>query len=160
MNNCLNCNKELVHTAGKKQRKYCDAKCKQNHWNKTTDKPKKYVLYKSFKELQDKYEALEGENGRLRLLVDDLPKHGELRISKKELEKYGYEQPKTTHEFKTYDRTDTKPLEKANKDLSDKIGGEGIADKPKSKDKAAKEMPKGLSKTEQIRWMKDNGGWQ
>ena len=34
MNNCLNCGKELTQTPGKKEKKYCDAKCKQKHWHK------------------------------------------------------------------------------------------------------------------------------
>jgi endogenous inhibitor of DNA gyrase (YacG/DUF329 family) len=34
MNNCLNCGKEVKQTPGKKERKYCDDKCKQRHWQK------------------------------------------------------------------------------------------------------------------------------
>ena len=34
MKNCLNCGKEVVQTPGKKEKKYCDAKCKQQHWHK------------------------------------------------------------------------------------------------------------------------------
>jgi hypothetical protein len=34
MSNCLNCGKELTQTPGKKEKKYCDAKCKQQHWHK------------------------------------------------------------------------------------------------------------------------------
>ena len=34
MKNCLNCGKGLTQTPGKKEKKYCDAKCKQQHWHK------------------------------------------------------------------------------------------------------------------------------
>lgn len=34
MKKCLNCGKEVIQTPGKKEKKYCDAKCKQQHWHK------------------------------------------------------------------------------------------------------------------------------
>lgn len=40
MNNCLNCGKEVNQTPGKKERKYCDDKCKQRHWQKMKSEKK------------------------------------------------------------------------------------------------------------------------
>ena len=59
--NCLNCGKEVKQIEGKRQRKYCDDACKQIHWKKTNKKEPKYVQYKTFKELLDKFNGLVGQ---------------------------------------------------------------------------------------------------
>lgn len=33
--NCINCGKEISVTTGKKEKKYCDANCRQKYWQKT-----------------------------------------------------------------------------------------------------------------------------
>ena len=53
MKNCLNCGKELTQTPGKKEKKYCDAKCKQQHWHKLKADKKDIV-----KLSREDYEAL------------------------------------------------------------------------------------------------------
>lgn len=69
--NCLNCNKEVKQTEGKRQRKYCDDACKQIHWKKTNKKEPKYVQYKTFKELLDKFNSItEERNGEPRYESD------------------------------------------------------------------------------------------
>ena len=63
--NCLNCGKEVKQTEGKRQRKYCNDACKQIHWKKTNKKEPKYVQYKTFKELLDKFNSLSERDNQL-----------------------------------------------------------------------------------------------
>ena len=67
MKNCLNCGKEVIQTPGKKEKKYCDAKCKQQHWHKLKADKKDMV-----KISREEYEALIAR-------VEDLPSVKELR---------------------------------------------------------------------------------
>lgn len=57
MSNCLNCGKDVIQKEGKRERKYCDDNCKMAFHNKHKREPK-YVLFKTFKDLSDKYEEL------------------------------------------------------------------------------------------------------
>lgn len=63
MTNCLYCNAEIEQKNGGKERKFCDNNnsCKQAYHNKNK-KPPKYVLFSTFQELQEKFNALNGKN--------------------------------------------------------------------------------------------------
>ncbi|HEY5391437.1 MAG TPA: hypothetical protein VIJ57_04940 [Hanamia sp.] len=57
MNKCLNCGKEVKQTPGKKERKYCDDKCKQKHWQKMKAEKKGNVTIS-----REEYEKLLNEH--------------------------------------------------------------------------------------------------
>jgi hypothetical protein len=57
MDKCLNCDKELVHVEGRRKKKYCDEDCKGQFFRKVKREPK-YVQFKTYKELSDKFEAV------------------------------------------------------------------------------------------------------
>ena len=52
--NCLNCNKEVKQSEGKRERKYCDDNCKQQYWVKNHKKEPKYVQAARVKKVFDK----------------------------------------------------------------------------------------------------------
>lgn len=56
MNNCLNCEKELVHTPGRRQKKYCGEKCRVTHYQK--EHKQQSVSLKSFQELKKKFDEV------------------------------------------------------------------------------------------------------
>ena|ERR1035437_679951 len=58
MEECLNCKKELISESGKREKKFCDDKCRASYWQKNKKKEPKYVQFKTFQELQDKFNAL------------------------------------------------------------------------------------------------------
>lgn len=62
-NNCLNCGKEVPQTEGKRERKYCDnnGACKSEYQRKHTKAEPKYVQYKTFQALKDKFTEAEKE---------------------------------------------------------------------------------------------------
>ena len=57
--NCNNpsCGKELVHTEGRRPKKYCSDKCRISHHVSQKHKPK-YVQIEKFNELQEKYKEV------------------------------------------------------------------------------------------------------
>lgn len=64
--NCLNCNRELPQTEGKRERKFCDnkGKCK-GEYRRKQGKKQKMVTFTSFQELKSKFDEVVAENERL-----------------------------------------------------------------------------------------------
>jgi hypothetical protein len=58
MDTCPNCQKPLNHVEGRRKKVYCSATCRNAFWRKTAAKEPKYVLWKTYKELEEKYNAL------------------------------------------------------------------------------------------------------
>jgi hypothetical protein len=58
MDTCLNCQKTLVHVEGRRKKTFCSSPCRNAYWRKTAAKEPKYVLWKTFKELEEKYNNL------------------------------------------------------------------------------------------------------
>jgi hypothetical protein len=58
MDTCPNCQKPLNHVEGRRKKIYCSAACRNAFWRKTAAKEPKYVLWKTYKELEEKYNAL------------------------------------------------------------------------------------------------------
>lgn len=55
MDNCLNCQKEITQKEGKRAKKFCNDICRATYWQKKNKgKEPKYVLFKTFKEMQEK----------------------------------------------------------------------------------------------------------
>ena len=89
MDNCLNCGKELTQTPGKKEKKYCDAKCKQQHWHKLKAEKKDII-----KISREEYELLLKGNFKNPLIIatpyeritDELKDH--LKVDTEDLAKY------------------------------------------------------------------------
>lgn len=64
MTNCLNCNAEIEQKEGKREKKFCDGNCRATHWAKNNDKKEpKYVLFSTFKDLQEKYQNVISKSG-------------------------------------------------------------------------------------------------
>jgi len=90
--NCLNCNKEVKQSEGKRERKYCNDTCKQIHWQKTHKKEQKYVQYKTFKELLDKFNAVT-ENANTANLSPSKTKDNKTQGKEEKQAKNGTEKP-------------------------------------------------------------------
>ena len=103
MSNCLNCGKELTQTPGKKEKKYCDAKCKQQHWHKLKAEKKDMV-----KISREEYELLLKGNFKNPVIIKEskTDKHlpgltaGMKQVKVKELDKEGSKpyKPKESNE--------------------------------------------------------------
>lgn len=64
MKQCLNCKKEIVQVEGKREKHFCDDNCRASYWQKNKKKKEpKYVQFKTFQELQDKFNELAKRNG-------------------------------------------------------------------------------------------------
>lgn len=61
---CLNstCGKELIHTEGRRPKKYCDDKCRVSFYLSQKKEPK-YVQKKTFDKLKTDYEELKSKLG-------------------------------------------------------------------------------------------------
>ncbi len=74
MDTCFNCGKPLEHTEGKKQKKYCDEDCRGQFFRKVNHAPK-YVQYKTFLELKEKFDGLKEQTAdtakRVTLISDE-----------------------------------------------------------------------------------------
>ncbi len=68
MSNCLNCGNKLVHTEGRRQKKYCNEKCRVAHYQK--EHKQKTVSFKSFQELKAKFDAVVGERDFLKARIN------------------------------------------------------------------------------------------
>lgn len=59
MSNCLNCGAEIEQVKGRRKRVFCDNKNKcKGEYNRKQNKAPKYVQYKSFQELQKKFDEM------------------------------------------------------------------------------------------------------
>lgn len=64
MNKCLNCDKELIQTDGKRDKKFCSNTCRSSYWFKKNKVPKvKTVSIEEWNELQNKLKKFEGLKG-------------------------------------------------------------------------------------------------
>lgn len=88
MKNCLNCGKEVIQTPGKKEKKYCDAKCKQQHWHKL--KADKKDMVKISREEYNRLKSVELKESSIcfpyERITDKLKES--LEVNKKDLAKY------------------------------------------------------------------------
>lgn len=77
MTNCLNCNAEIEQKEGKREKKFCDGNCRATYWAKRNGKKEpKYVLFSTFKDLQEKYQNVISK-------ID--PKAGDMHLANKSL---------------------------------------------------------------------------
>ena len=83
MDNCLNCGKELFHVQGRRKKKFCDEKCKQEHWRKQNTIPK-YVQFSSFQKLKEQLDKTKEQNEKLEKQLTEILEQPQ---AKKELKK-------------------------------------------------------------------------
>ena len=146
--NCLNCNKEVKQIEGKRQRKYCDDACKQIHWKKTNKKEPKYVQYKTFKELLDKFNSLSERDNQL---INAARGRDECGVNLDEM------RPSKQKDNKTQDREvkkENKATETTNEPIAKVLGiyipdGNGKMDfiEPKLSDADRKEITQQIAET-------------
>ncbi len=155
MSNCLNCGAEVVQVEGRRERKFCDNnnKCK-GEYNRKQNKAPKYVQFKSFQELQAKFEAAikEREEFRHKLdILDNLHKNGVATVEEVNNLIKPQNKPVLAPEIKktTKEPTPTKtgnPV--AEKQASDTLAN--TLDNSKTD-----VMPEGMSVTEKIMWIRN-----
>lgn len=61
MSKCLNCGKELIHTEGRRPKKYCNSSCKIAFWNKTHKGQPKYVKIATYDKLKQEFQLLKSK---------------------------------------------------------------------------------------------------
>lgn len=60
---CLNCSTEIDQKEGKREKKFCSNSCRATYWAKNNGKkPPKYVLYRTFKKLQETFDDWKDKN--------------------------------------------------------------------------------------------------
>jgi|ERR1039457_367140 predicted nucleic acid-binding Zn-ribbon protein len=63
---CLNCGKTLIHTEGRREKKYCGNNCKQAYWQKKKpkDKKTKVLTMEQWEEIQKKLNEKTGRDNQ------------------------------------------------------------------------------------------------
>ncbi len=135
---CLNCEAELNSSEGKREKKYCNSNCRASHYQKTHPKTQekkiKRVPIEKWNKMQEELEELRKQ--RDNPLINAARGRDESGVNEDEVK---LAKPKTSELAKTAAAISANTIQK-------------ILEKEKPK----KEMPTGLSRTDRMRWMREN----